>query len=406
MSTTLLDSPVLINNESTPTTDSRRNTNPAPAPLTELEGCLKAHFYEPDLQAIRIVLGAIQAHRLNLGDPAWLFVVAPPGSGKTTMSIMGACGLPDVQVLGDFTENTFLSGFYGHPQPGMLEKLGHAVQEDQTYTNSGNAVLMAKDFTTVLSMRREKRAAILGQLREIHDGQFRRDFGTGVTKIWRGRVTIIAAVTPVLDRYYSIFSVLGERFMQLRWHRPASEEAGEWAIRQQGNEAQLQSEMKRVIGRVLEAATKTAPSLPDSMRGRIASLAEIVAVGRTHVFRSSYGNREIEYAPEPEANTRISKGLAAIVKGIASLRGHEEIAEADLQDAFRVGLDSLSDYRRRLFQAVAKGEDPTAVEMPRTMRQRELEELEELGILVKPDSKSVYRLSERIARLWAKAAVK
>jgi hypothetical protein len=31
----------------------------------------------------------------------------------------------------------------------------------------------------MLSMRREKRAAILGQLREIPDGEFKRDFGTG-----------------------------------------------------------------------------------------------------------------------------------------------------------------------------------------------------------------------------------
>jgi hypothetical protein len=85
----------------------------------------------------------------------------------------------------------------------VLEKLGHTVQENQTHTTTGNAVFMAKDFTTVLSMRREKRAAILGQLREIHDGRFRRDFGTGVTKIWCGRITIIAAVTPALDRHYS-----------------------------------------------------------------------------------------------------------------------------------------------------------------------------------------------------------
>jgi hypothetical protein len=51
------------------------------APLEELERVLRANFYKPDTQAVRIVLGAIQAHRLNLGDPAWLFVVAPPGSG-------------------------------------------------------------------------------------------------------------------------------------------------------------------------------------------------------------------------------------------------------------------------------------------------------------------------------------
>jgi hypothetical protein len=301
------------------------------SPLEELECVLRANFYKPDMQAVRIVLGAIQAHRLNLGDPAWLFVVAPPGSGKTTITIMGTCGLPDVVMLGDFSGNTFLSGFYGHQQPGMLEKLGHAVQDGQTYTSTGNAVLVGKDFTTVLSMRREKRAAILGQLREIHDGQFRRDFGTGVTKIWKGRVTVIAAVTPVLDKYYSIFSVLGERFMQLRWHRPDSEEAGEWAIRQQGREGEFQDQIKGAIRGVLDAATRVGPRLCKEMQERIASLAEVVAMGRTHVYRSSYGNRDIEYAPEPEANTRLSKGLAAIAKGVASVRGHEAVAEEDLQ---------------------------------------------------------------------------
>src|SRR5262245_2111500 len=92
--------------------------------LQLLEQRLTKYFYKPDIQAVRIVLGTVQAHSLNIGDPAWLFVVAPPGSGKTTMSIMGSSGLPNVIMLGDFTENTFLSGFYGHQTPGMLEKLG------------------------------------------------------------------------------------------------------------------------------------------------------------------------------------------------------------------------------------------------------------------------------------------
>lgn len=410
MNSILLDEPTNTTEERltediAPQDATRETATKEQSPLGELESTLKASFFEPDIQAIRIVLGTIRAHLLKLGDPAWLFVVAPPGSGKTTMSIMGASGLPDVRMLGDFSENTFLSGFYGHQTPGMLEKLGHTVQEGQTFISSGDAILMAKDFTTVITMRREKRAAILSQLREIHDGQFKRDFGTGVTKIWRGRVTVIAAVTPVLDRHYGIFSVLGERFMQIRWHRPKSEEAGVWAIRQQGNEQQFQETMRNIIGRVLRVATKLAPTLTDAKKLRIASLGEIVALGRTHVYRSSFGNREIEYVPESEANTRISKGLAAIAKGVASLRGHQEVAEDDLQDAFRVGLDSLSDYRRRLFLAVARGLDPKSVGLPKTMCVREFEELVGLG-LVKAESPLGYQLVERITRLWKKADVK
>jgi len=171
---------------------------------------LQRRFYKPDVQAIRIVLGTIQAHYLNIGDPAWLFVVAPPGTGKSTMSIVAASGLPEVVTLSDFTENTLLSGFYGHQQPGLLEKLGTPTQVGQTYTTEGRGLLLAKDFTTVLTMRREKRAAILSQLREIHDGEFKRTFGTGVTKIFTGFFRIPSASFEIAGGIVEI-AVLHER---------------------------------------------------------------------------------------------------------------------------------------------------------------------------------------------------
>ena len=316
-------------------------------PFNPLRRVLERWFYKPDLQAIRIAMGTIKSHYLNIGTPAWLFVVAPPGSGKTTMTIMSACRLQEVQALGDVTENTFLSGFHGHKEPGLLEKLGPTMQDGNTYTTNGNAVFLIKDFTTVLSMKRDKRSVILSQLREIHEGQFRRDFGTGVTKIWNGRVSIVAAVTPVLDRHYSIFSTLGERFMQVRWHR-TDEEAGEWAIKQQGRGEEIRAELGAAVKGIFDASRNDEIKLPPTMRTRLASLSEIVALARTHVYRNGYGSRDIEHVPEAEANYRLSQGLSAIAKGVAALNQRNEVAEADLQDAFRVGMDCISDARRHL----------------------------------------------------------
>lgn len=370
------------------------------SPFNRLNGFLERKFYKPDLRAIRIVLGAIKSHYLKVGDPAWLFVVAPPGAGKSTISIMGAANLPEVKLLGDITESTFLSGFYGHQQPGLLEKLGQPTQKGSVQTTEGNAVLLVKDFTTVLSMRREKRGVILGQLREIHDGEFRRDFGTGETKVWKGRITVIAAVTPALDRHYSIFGTLGERFLQLKWHRPDSEEAGERAISQQGQEGEIREESCEIIGQIMEDSIGDPPGLPQEMKTRIASLGEILAIGRTHVYRSSYGNREIEYVPEAEANTRISKGLAAIAKGVAALSRRTEVAEEDIQDAFRVGLDSLPETRRKILLAAVQGRDLDSVEVPRSVRDRAAEELAELGILRKGVT---LELSEKAEQLVSKA---
>jgi hypothetical protein len=70
--------------------------------LDRLDAVLRKHFHNPDVQAIRVVMATIKSHYMNLGDPAfaWLFVIAPPGSGKTTTTVMGAAGLPQVQILG------------------------------------------------------------------------------------------------------------------------------------------------------------------------------------------------------------------------------------------------------------------------------------------------------------------
>ena len=117
------------------------------------------------------------------------------------------------------------------------------------------------------------------------------------------------------------------------------------------------------------------------MQQRIACLAEVVAVCRTHIFRSNYGSREIEYVPEPEANTRISKGLAGIVRGIAALRQHSTVLEEDFEDSVRVGLDCLPENRRRLLEAAIKKEDLKGVSMPETVRRRDLEDLAALEVL-------------------------
>ena len=370
----------------------------APDPLSELFDLLEEEFYNPDTQAIRIVLGTMQAHYLDIGDPAWLFVIAPPGCGKTTMSIMTAGNLPSVKALGDITESTFISGWQGEPgspckTPGLLEQLGETIKEGQTSITTGNGLFILKDFTTVLSMRREKRSAILSQLREIHDGEFSRAFGTGVRKIWRGRIGIVAAVTPAIDRHYAVFNVLGERFLQVRWDRPDSEEAGVRAIAQQGRENGIREKTRQIVGELFRNALGTPPEMTPTMIRRIAAVAEIVAKGRTYIYRNGL-KRDIDYVPQSEANTRIAKGLAGIARGIASLRGESTVGESEFQDVVRVAFDSLPENRRKVMKAIL---DDTVCELrlPRTVLDREREDLYELGLV----ESGGYEFSKSVKRL-------
>jgi hypothetical protein len=378
---------------------------PAEDRFAPLNATINRRFFEPDLQAVRITLGTIQSHYLNIGDPAWLFNIAPPSTGKTTVTIMGAAELRDVVLLGAITPNTLLSGYNGQREPGVLEKLGETTQQDRTFTTTGNGILLIKDFTTILSMRRETRAEILSQLREIHDGEFRKSFGTGDTKVWRGRITIVAAVTPAIDRHYSVFGTLGQRFLQLRWHRPRSPKAGQQAIRQQGAEESIRREIQQDVKLVFAGAPKSVPTLNAKADKRLAYAAELVAIARTHVPRSSYGNRDIESLPEPEGNSRIAKGLAAIAKGVASLNGRRNVEEPDLQDAFRVATDSIPDNRWRLLLSIVQGKSPKSVGLPPTIKTRELEELEALGLITMPRTGSTPQLTKQTSKLFQTAGI-
>src|SRR5262249_24370909 len=108
------------------------------------------------------------------------------------------------------------------------------------------------------------------------------------------------------------------------------------AIKQQGKEREIRRALATEVKKLFDSALKEPPSLSGEIADRLSNLAEIVAIERTNVGRAAWGNREIEYVPEPESNTRVSKGLAALVRGIAALNRHSSVDESDFRDVVRV----------------------------------------------------------------------
>ena len=87
-------------------------------------------------------------------------------------------------------------------------------------------MLVLKDLTSVLTMYREARDQVLGDLREIYDGQFTEEFGTGTSINWSGKLGLIAGVTPVIDRHHAALAQFGDRFLSLRL--PEVDRAAVW----------------------------------------------------------------------------------------------------------------------------------------------------------------------------------
>ena len=124
---------------------------------------------------IDIAMAVIIAKRLPL-SPLWAFLIASPSMGKT--ETIDAChSVDDTYMLSSLTPQTLASG-WDREDEWVKENLKGVkgfknVKEDASllWKLTDKTVLM-KDFTSVLTMHRDKRSEIFGQLREIYDGAY------------------------------------------------------------------------------------------------------------------------------------------------------------------------------------------------------------------------------------------
>ncbi len=365
-------------------------------------------FYKPDIQAARIILGTAFAHYIPKQPPIWMFVVGPPSSGKTAITIEAISGLTGmfgkgqawgdvkggkaedgslaekmggtagaksnpkqrsgeaVEILSTINPNTFLShqigGKKGQEDPGLLEQFndGKFTMESNGRRKlvTGNALILIPDFTVMASMKRETRGEIMGQLRRIYDGQFEKKVGTRVTKIWNGKVSLLAATTPVIDKYTSIDSALGERFIQLNWRASGDIDRGVFTLKMMRLRAQgldIKKPMKRLV-RELFAEYEPALMMVDDehpVNYRLAALAELIAEARTSVY-GKVGEDDKFHVTEtacPEDIHRIIQQFYTQMSGVVTIQGREEPIEQDIQDILRVGIETLPTYRSVVLQA-------------------------------------------------------
>src|SRR4030095_1621463 len=157
-----------------------------------------------DRDAVPLMLAAVVAHWLDC-SPVWLMIIGPPSSAKTELITL-LRDVKHVHFLSDLSPNTLASGFNvsAHTkEPSLLDKLK-------------DNVIAIKEMTTILEKRAEARAEIFAQLREVYDGVFNKNWGTGKDLVWEGRVSLVAGVTDEIDRHHVAMSALGPRFLFLR----------------------------------------------------------------------------------------------------------------------------------------------------------------------------------------------
>jgi hypothetical protein len=370
--------------------------DPAPAPVVEsrrLADVLEAfdrRLYLPDLGIVTVTLGAVAANLLN-GDPVWLVIVGPPSSGKTEV-LMACTVLPNVHQTSTLTAAALLSGTPKKERAkdargGLLPTIGEF------------GLIVCKDLTSILSMRRDAQAEALGGLREVYDGEYTRHVGTdGGRKLsWSGKVGLLAGCTETIDRAHAVMAAMGERFTLYRHAGLDAKDQARGALDGAASETEMREELREVVGGLFrdgrDGLYEPLP-LSEADRERLVSLSAFAVRCRSAVERDGY-SREIELVPHAELPARLVKVLARTIAGLDAIG----VPRADAWPLVtKMGLDSIPALRLAVIEVLADtGEELAAsaigvkVGHPTQTTRRALEDLEAHGVLNRDTAGKTHR---------------
>lgn len=348
-----------------------------PLNLEQVHGVFRRWLGESyDLTALDAVLAAAAVEQLD-GDPVWLLLVSGAGNAKTeTVNALAGGGAHVTSAItseGALLSATGRKDRSSNATGGLLRKIGD------------HGLLVIKDFTSILSMNRDVRAAVLAALREVYDGRWERNVGTdgGQTLTWTGRIAVVGAVTTAYDTAHGVIASMGDRFALVRVDsRLGRLSAGRQALRNVGHEEQMRSELAAAAGGVLAGLDATSAGLTEQDMAILLGLADLVTMARTAVERDYRG--EVVEAHAPEAPTRFAKMLGQLVRGALALGASQERA---LAVALRVAGDSVPPQRLAVLADVMAHPSSTTTEVtkrvqrPRSTVDRTLQELHVLGLV-------------------------
>jgi len=337
------------------------NKAPEIDPSVTIQDVLRSYdelLHEPNHMSIELAIIIMISNMFDT-DPVWMFLVAPPSSGKTQVinGLKYLCQPYDEigYSLSSVTTHALVSGMETkRGDPSVFAKL------------DGNRMsLIIKDFSTVTSMPESEKMEINAQLRDGYDGYTSKSFGNGVTRNYtKLRFGLLAAVTDDIYNEAVTNQALGERFAKLNIGRSNdlafAEGAIDKAISSSSRETFKADEdrcartvyscVKNVMKRVEEGATlpKLSPELQEAVKG----ISLYVAAMRGVVSRDKFRRDYIKSAPYSETGIRFAKMISNIAVYRAFLYGREEATLEDLPLVRRIALDTINQRDEEILRKV------------------------------------------------------
>jgi hypothetical protein len=338
----------------------------------------------------------------------WLMILGGSSRGKT--ELLGALASLDfVRVVGSLTEASLLSGTPKKDKVkgatgGLLRELPDA-----------GSVLVVKDFGAVIAMQRDRRATVLQALRDVYDGRYTRDVGTGGGQRleWQGSIGFIGAATGSLDAHHSVITTLGERWLTLRLQPVGAKESAVAALMHHATR-QMRQELGDVVARYILGLTT--PELTDLAAEDVVfltSLSMLSSNARSPVERDTY-SREIILVPQSEGPARLARQFHKLMSCLRKMGLPEEMVREAL---IRIALDTVPSPRRETLEYIVEMEGEALktnliaadLGLPSSTALRTLEDLHVLGLAERKKSGEaenspwLWNASSQAAVLWRDA---
>jgi hypothetical protein len=235
---------------------------------------LREYLHLRDVDHVLFALAVAVSAQLG-GDPLWGLLVGSLSSGKTE-AIRALNDYADGR-LDEITAAGLLSWRPGkNPKPvGLLARLPQ---------DAASFATIADLSTLLASSDRGQRDQLFALLRRVYDGEVVRDLGNAPDALrWRGRLTLLAGVTPAVDNYSSHTDALGPRWLYLRLHETSHAEqraANALARRNAGQLAEHRRRVARLAAASVHAAARRAHGIdvPEPLAEQLDDAAFVTAL--------------------------------------------------------------------------------------------------------------------------------
>jgi len=276
---------------------------------------------QDDTQIVEFVMMPAIALTWRSENPLWSQIIGAPSSGKTA-HISLYQDWHKVKMVSRLTKNSLISGFRSEDKP----------KEDPSFLKElDGKLLIIKDFTTILQSPKEERDSVIGQLRDIFDGNASRVFGTIGLQEYKVKFNLLLAVTNVIDSFHSVNQQLGERFISRREYGQGRKLITATSFdnimfgRNNNKIEELRNEFQNMLDR-LPSIPINAVEWDHEMRDRAIMGADFISRCRSHVVRERDG-KSIAGRPSPEVGARLVTQIVQCVASQSIATGYDTIRE-------------------------------------------------------------------------------